>query len=205
MKGVYKIILTDFIKEMENKTGIKVQLSQLAEIAGATKQLINQYKNKELPQKYADKITLYFSKYNVYNTEDCFNLKVRGDIESVQTAGIETDAKEKTATFCISQKVLKDVGINRKTSEMVVAKGDSMEPTIYQGDSLLVDTSKKEIYDGILYCINLNGKICIKRLQNLSDRIIGIISDNPKYKMIEVNKDTISIIGEIKWIGRIPK
>lgn len=84
-----------------------------------------------------------------------------------------------------------------------------MEPTIFGGDSLIIDLSKKNIIDGVIYCIRLDGQLLIKRLQRLSRDTVGIVSDNQKYKPREVslntNIDDFSIIGEVKWWGRIAK
>ena len=68
----------------------------------------------------------------------------------------------------ISKKLAKDLGINPTKTDMIFAKGNSMYPTIISGDSLIVDLSKKEIYDGKIYCIRIDGQLYAKRLQKLS-------------------------------------
>ena len=99
--------------------------------------------------------------------------------------------------------------INPNQAKIIFARGDSMEPTILGGDSILIDLSKKYIIDGVIYCICLDGQLLIKRLQKLSTNKVGIISDNPKYKMREViltnNTENFIVIGEVRWWGRIAK
>lgn len=56
--------------------------------------------------------------------------------------------------------------------------GDSMSPTINNGDILFVDITQREyIADGI-YIINWNGRLLTKRLRAMIDGKLAIISDN---------------------------
>lgn len=139
----------------------------------------------------------------------CYNLPVRGEVEASCGFGVTVYNEEQTATYSVSKKFIDDLKINPKTSEIIFARGDSMESTIYGGDSVLVDRSKTDIQDGVIYCINLDGQIMIKRLQKIARDIVGLISDNPKYKTREIDlkqdSDTFKIIGEVRWWGRIAK
>lgn len=143
------------------------------------------------------------------NYNDCYALPVRGNIEASMGYGITVYDETQTATYIISKTLAKDLDISPTNSEVIFAKGDSMEPTIFGGDSLIIDLSKKNIIDGVIYCIRLDGQLLIKRLQRLSRDTVGIVSDNQKYKPREVslntNIDDFSIIGEVKWWGRIAK
>lgn len=152
-------------------------------------------------------ISLQNSTQCIQNTE--YAIPVRGNIEASLGYGVTIYDESETATYGINKKLAHDLGISPSTSEIIFARGDSMEPTIYGGDSLLIDLSKKEILDGVIYCIRLDGQLLTKRLQRISRNTIGIISDNPKYKMREVslnnNIDDFAVIGEVRWWGRIAK
>ena len=54
---------------------------------------------------------------------------------------------------------------------MIIAKGDSMAPTIEDGDSLLIDLSKREIYDGKIYCVRIDGQLYAKILYRLLKKL----------------------------------
>ena len=69
---------------------------------------------------------------------------------------------------------------NPKDLNIIQVSGDSMSPTLNDGDYIVVDTKKKGIIDGI-YALNINGEVFVKRLQFNLDGTIKIISDNPKY------------------------
>lgn len=165
---------------------------------------------------FGDADDMVLNNNNIYKiasnikSSDCYALPVRGNVEASMGYGITVYDETQTATYSISKKLAYDLSISPTASEVIFARGDSMEPTIFGGDSVLVDQSKTTIHDGVIYCIRLDGEPLIKRLQRLAPNKIGVVSDNPKYKMREVildenNIDNFNIIGEVRWWGRIAK
>lgn len=80
------------------------------------------------------------------------------------------------------------------------ASGDSMEPSIYDGDSLLVDTSQTEVVDGRVFALWYDGGERVKRLFRLPGGGLRIQSDNPRYAPIELKADTmvhVTILGQV--------
>ena len=111
----------------------------------------------------------------------------------------------------ISSKLAKDIGIVSGKTQMIFASGDSMYPTIEGGDSLLIDTSKKEVYDGRIYCVRIDGQLYAKRLQKIPPNTVKVISDNEKKYdpfYVDFSKDIsfdFDVIGEIRWWGRVAR
>lgn len=142
---------------------------------------------------------------------DCTTIPVRGDVHASMGCGITIYNESKTAEYSISNKLASDIGVNLKNTEMIFASGDSMEPTIMGGDSLLVDKSKTEIYDGRIYCVRIDGQLYAKRLQKLPPNKVKVVSDNEqKYDpfYVDFSKDInfdFAVIGEIRWWGRVAK
>jgi len=64
--------------------------------------------------------------------------------------------------------------------KIIEIDGDSMEPTLYNGDFIVVDESKTNKVDGI-YAIQLDGQLLVKRLEFNINNTVTIISDNKKY------------------------
>ena len=60
------------------------------------------------------------------------------------------------------------------------ARGDSMEPTLFSGDTIICDNLGYDGTDGI-YIIHYKGMGFVKRLKKMKDGI-SIISDNPIYE-----------------------
>lgn len=71
--------------------------------------------------------------------------------------------------------------INTNKVKGIQVDGDSMEPTLRDGDYVLIDESTTFGVNGI-YAIQLGGQILIKRLQFKMDGTVLIISDNSKYQ-----------------------
>lgn len=71
--------------------------------------------------------------------------------------------------------------INTNKVKGIQVDGDSMEPTLNDGDYVLIDENINFGTNGI-YAIQYGGQILIKRLQFKMDGTILIISDNNKYE-----------------------
>jgi phage repressor protein C with HTH and peptisase S24 domain len=82
-------------------------------------------------------------------------------------------------------------------------EGDSMEPTMRSGDTLVVDRSPGRIVDGELYVIRDEGGLLIKRLQRQLGGKVKLISDNLKYPQIDATVDELDIVGHIIWRGAL--
>jgi phage repressor protein C with HTH and peptisase S24 domain len=80
------------------------------------------------------------------------------------------------------------------------ASGDSMEPTIHNGDSLLVDTSQVDVLDGRVYALWYDGGERVKRLFRLPGGGLRIKSDNTSFDPIELGAD---YPGQVRVIGRV--
>lgn len=143
-------------------------------------------------------------------TSDCIALPIRGNVSASMGNGLEVYDESQTETYFVSLQFLKELGANKDKTELIFAYGDSMEPTIHGGDRLFVDLSKKEIYDGKIYCIRYEGNLYAKRLQKIPTSTVVVISDNPKYESwkIDFSKELefdFEIIGEILYWGRVAR
>lgn len=82
--------------------------------------------------------------------------------------------------------------------------GDSMEPTLRPGDTVLVDTGVQRPRDDGIYVVRFDGTLLVKRLRiDPARRLVTILSDNPAYPPIDaVAPNEITIAGRVIWIGR---
>lgn len=82
-------------------------------------------------------------------------------------------------------------------------RGDSMYPTIDNGDMVVCDRGG---YDGEgIYVIRLNNEALVKRL---SPSMVGIntISDNIKYPVLEITpKENLAVVGRVRAIVKVIK
>mgnify|MGYP000311785009 CR=1 FL=1 len=93
---------------------------------------------------------------------------------------------------------------NVKNIEAINVTGDSMEPTLNNGNIIFIDKTKQNVSkDGIYAFINENG-LFVKRIQRRVDGGLDVISDNKEYPMQIVNKDGINVLGKVvSSIGKV--
>jgi phage repressor protein C with HTH and peptisase S24 domain len=81
-------------------------------------------------------------------------------------------------------------------------RGDSMAPTIHDGDMVLLDRSRRTVDEqDALWAFTVGNLGAIKRLRLKGDRVI-IMSDNPNVSPDEEPVDHINIVARVVYIGR---
>ncbi len=94
-------------------------------------------------------------------------------------------------------------GFDEKELAIVWSKGDSMEPTISNNDTLVVHLGRTRPVDGHIYVVRNDDQLWVKRLQVLPSAWL-LLSDNKHYQPIEVPKDeqhTFQVIGQVVHIA----
>jgi len=84
-------------------------------------------------------------------------------------------------------------------------QGDSMLPTLNDGDDILVDRSAsgKHFSDGI-FVLRLEDTLMVKRFAvHPGDDTLTISSDNPAYpSWTNCKRASVNVIGRVIWAGR---
>ena len=87
-------------------------------------------------------------------------------------------------------------GANNHALHIIPCRGDSMEPTLSDGDTVIVDASQTRPTSEGVYAVVLNGCVFVKRIQFLQDSY-RLLSDNKRYDAIDVRScDDVKIIGK---------
>lgn len=103
------------------------------------------------------------------------------------------------------RKWLQSRQLHEKDLAVVFATGDSMEPTIHNGNTILVDISDLQLKDSSIYVLRFGEELYAKRLQKRYDGSIELLSDNKEYKdqIVRADElDQLAIIGKVVWIGK---
>ena len=82
--------------------------------------------------------------------------------------------------------------------------GNSMEPELKNGDTVLIDGSQKDILAGLLYAVGIDDTIMVKRVEKYPGKLM-LRSDNKEYAPIMIDgKDMkgVRIIGKVVWVCR---
>lgn len=97
----------------------------------------------------------------------------------------------------------RQMGVKPENAKRFTVKGDSMEPTLCNGDKILVDVAQndpKKIRDGGVYAVRYGENLKVKRLRRRLNGLICLISDNPAYEPEEVkpeDSEDFAIIGKV--------
>jgi phage repressor protein C with HTH and peptisase S24 domain len=102
-------------------------------------------------------------------------------------------------------KWLRSLGVSVTALSMIRVAGDSMMPTLSDGDEIMVDRDDgaERIRDGI-YVLRMDDALIVKRIApNPATRRFAIRSDNPAYpEWPDCDPAAITVIGRVIWAGR---
>ena len=87
---------------------------------------------------------------------------------------------------------------------LVQVTGDSMQPTLHAGWSVMVDTSRRTVCEGI-FAVRFGGTVVCKRLEARPGGVIRVSSDNRMYDEYEISAgdgDTeFDVLGKVVWFS----
>lgn len=86
--------------------------------------------------------------------------------------------------------------------KIVTASGDSMNPTIEDGDLVFINVNQNVCDRDGIYFLFLDGQYFIKRVQRTIGRKLLLISENPRYRDIEIEYDSQV---DFRTIGKVIK
>ncbi|WP_440410705.1 XRE family transcriptional regulator [Neorhizobium petrolearium] len=136
---------------------------------------------------------------------DDFALVPRLDIRASAGSGNLAVDEEVIDFLAFQASWLRARNVNPDKARVMTAKGDSMEPTIRDGDVLLVDTSIDRIRDNALYIIVFEGLVFVKRIHVKMNGAVLLISDNDRYPPEEITSSAaprLHVAGRVVWFGR---
>lgn len=122
------------------------------------------------------------------------------DVEvSAGPGALGVDAPTEGAML-LDPRLLESLRLSAKDAAMVRARGDSMLPTIADGDHIVVDERDTRVskIPGI-FVLRLDGVLLVKRVSKADDGV-QIESDNPAYPPIVTN--AVDILGRVVWLSR---
>lgn len=102
------------------------------------------------------------------------------------------------------KKWLKYRGFNENDLVIVWAKGDSMEPTINNNDTLVVNIARTRPQDGNIYVFRNGDELFVKRYQTVPGAW-RLISNNPVYPPMDIVKHDqhqFDVVGQVVHIAK---
>ena len=113
-------------------------------------------------------------------------------------AGVFADGEEPFGTFGVTAAWLRRHNLDPAMLSAISVVGDSMEPTLRDGDEILVDRNPRAWRDGI-HVVRVDGVLLVKRLETGRPGVVVLKSDNRIYDPIELPVRDAEVIGRVVW------
>lgn len=121
--------------------------------------------------------------------------------------GVENGEPEIRDMLPFPKTVLQRLGIRPEKVRGLRSGGDSMWPTIGDGQLVLIDTGVTDLHDGRIYAISAPDGLRLKRIQRQMDGSVVLISDNKElYQPEPVPKHeamNIRVVGRAFWTEKL--
>ncbi len=196
--------------------GRGVSLAQLSGLIGRNASYLQQFVRKGSPRKLeeTDRRTLarFFGVEESQlgapeeNSRNGTGKSPRGDWVDVPRLALGASAgpgalaaeEQPIGAFRFSARWLRGQGLDPAQLSAIAVAGDSMEPTLRDGDEILVDRSPRPLRDGI-HVVRVEDAVLVKRLDTGRPGTIALISDNPAYRPLELPAGEVQVIGRVVW------
>lgn len=115
------------------------------------------------------------------------------------------DERKPSRYLAFRRKWLSYRGFSENDLVLLWAKGDSMEPTISNNDTLVVNTTHTKPVDGNIYVIRHEDNLWAKRVQVQPGAWLLISDNQPVYPPIEIKREDMAnfeVIGQVVHISK---
>ncbi|MBZ4024066.1 hypothetical protein CKO11_16580 [Rhodobacter sp. TJ_12] len=132
-------------------------------------------------------------------------------------AGSVNGSEEIVGTLAFRTDWLKKLGVAASKARVARVHGDSMAPTLCDGDMILIDTSKTDVPSRSkasrrkatpIYAFVEDGVARVKRIELVDTDFYAVLSDNPEFPTEFKRKSAVNqmkIIGKVLWWGHTSK
>ena len=126
------------------------------------------------------------------------------DVGASAGPGAMNDGEALSGKIGFDEKWLRKLGVDPKQLSLIRVEGDSMLPTLANGDDIMVDRAavNAALRDGI-HVIRMDDVLMVKRLARGPKGRMSVLSDNPAYPdWPDVDGKAVTVIGRVVWTGR---
>jgi len=184
-------------------------LADLSRLLGRNLAYLQQYLVRGTPRLLAEADRALLARYFGVPEARLGGPEIEGAIEVPRldvgaSAGpgglVEGEARRRPGGF--SPDLRRVLGVRPEAASMIRVRGDSMAPTLEDGDEILVDRDRRRVEArGGVFVIRLGGELMVKRLRPAVGGV-ELISDNPEWETRLVPAATLDVIGRVAWLGR---
>ena len=193
----------------------RVSLRALSELIGRNSTYLRQFVSKGSPRKLEEndrrvlarffgvaEVELGRSEDNYLSaaplTYDNWVNIPRLPVEASAGPGALAHDEAAIGTLAFSKRWLREQGLDAQTLSSIRVEGDSMEPTLREGDEILVDHSPRQLREGI-HVVRSGDALMVKRVVTGRPGVLTLASDNPAYPVFEVAAGDVVVVGRVVW------
>ena len=196
----------------------KEDFAGLSRMLGRNSAYIQQYIKRGVPKRLSEedrrKLASYFGVDEFLLGGPPYRLRSAAglipipsfDVRASAGHGAFVDGEITAAHLAFDRQFLKELARAQPVDLSIIrVRGESMEPTLSDGDDVMVDSSVAgtRLHDGI-YVLRRNDALIVKRIAvNPSTGKIMISSDNASFpSWPDCDPGEITVIGRVRWAGR---
>jgi SOS-response transcriptional repressor LexA len=186
-----------------------VSFAELSRVIGRNAAYLQQYVRRGSPRELAERDRALLARYFGVPESRLGGREAEGLTEIARldvraSAGPGRLAEDEAARRpgALSQALLRQLGVRPAAASMIRVEGDSMEPTLSDGDEILVDRDRREVRGkSEIFVIRLDGALMVKRLR-VALGGVEVVSDNSEYPVRLCTGADLEIVGRVAWLGR---
>lgn len=202
------------LRELAERQG--ASLAQLSALIGRNPAYLHQFVHRGSPRKLDEDDRLVLARFfgvdeaELRESEENSHIgasgKARGDWVDLPrlalgaSAGPGALAGEEVPIGALrfSARWLRGQGFDPAQLSAIAVAGDSMEPSLRDGDEILVDRTPRPLRDGI-HVVRVGDALLVKRIDASRAGTLSLISDNPAYRPMDVPLGEAQVIGRVVW------
>lgn len=126
------------------------------------------------------------------------------DIAASAGGGAFANGEQLAGRVDFNEDWLRKMGADPAYVSLIRVKGDSMEPTLNDGDDIMVDerAATRALKAGI-HVIRMEDQLYVKRLKPGQGGRLSVLSDNEAHpSWPDMDAKHVTIVGRVIWVGR---
>lgn len=127
------------------------------------------------------------------------------DVYASAGPGSRNDAPDIVSRMAFPAVLLRHYGVKEEDAHFITARGDSMLPTIADGQLLLVNRAVRRVKNQAIYVVSLDGDVQVKRVDRSLDGSVTLISDNKAHipvLLVPADAERLLVEGHVFWGGK---
>ena len=125
------------------------------------------------------------------------------EIRQIHSSTVHTAESAEEQVQChvaFRREWLEHNGIDPARCALLGVDGESMEPTVPKGSSILIDCTRRRLRDNRVFVVRVEDGLAVKRAARDAEGHWRLVSDHPSWPDAPWPSDA-RVIGEVRWVA----